>query len=316
MKIFLETSMVTHRHADRLRNAFPDVAFTESEDDCRDVDAVFCHPRYAVKKNLDLYPSLTWVQVLMAGFDAADTSELKRRQILLTNMRNVFDIAVAEDVFAKILMLNRAVRHDLQMMESGRWEPVRHLHEIHGSTVGIIGAGSIGSAIAMRMKAFGATVVGYRRKSATTSGFDEIVTEREGLLSLCSVADYVIACLPKNPDTVRIIDSACFAAMKPDAVFVNVGRGETVDQDALVDVLRKGGLRGAALDVTVPEPLPPDHPLWRLDNVFITPHNASSSPFLWERISGVLEENIRRRLAGTVLLNIVEDMEEVSAAGK
>jgi len=307
MKILLDARMITPSHAAKLREAFPDIAFTQNPEEREDVDALFCHPAFAVKSNLDGYPRLTWVQVMMAGFDAADIGEMNRRGIVVTNLRDIFHVSIAEDVFTKILVINRGVRHDLEMMRDGRWEQVRHLPEICGSTVGIVGAGSIGGAIASRMKAFGARVIGYRRKNAPSSGFDEIFTGPEGLLRMLAQSDYVIACLPHNKETERLIGPAAFAAMKQDAVFVNVGRGETVDQEALLAALRGGRLRGAGLDVTTPEPLPPDHPLWTLQNVFITPHNASSSPFIWPRITAVLHENIRRRLAGEPLLNRVEE---------
>ena len=117
----------------------------------------------------------------------------------------------------------------------------------------------------------------------------------------------MIVAVPLKKETLKLVGKAEFAAMKPDALFINVGRGETVDQEALVDALSAGRIRGAGLDVMTPEPLPTDHPLWKLPNVFITPHNASSSPFVWPRIREVLHENIRRRLAGETLLNEIDD---------
>jgi len=307
MKILLEPRMITAKHAEALRLVFPTVDFTQDPADTDGVDAVFCHPSFAVPAQLDRYPNLRWVQIMMAGYDTADVGYLLSRRLCVTNMKDIFHISIAEDVFAKILVLNRAVRHDLEAMASGKWEPVRHLPEIYGSTVGIIGAGSIGSAIATRMKAFGATVIGYRRKNAIKGGFDRIYTGRDGLLSLCSESDYVIVALPLKKETTRLVGKAEFAVMKSDAIFINVGRGETVDQEALVEALREGRLRGAGLDVMTPEPLPPDHPLWKLPNVFITPHNASSSPFVWPRIREVLHENIRRRLADEPLVNEIDD---------
>ncbi|MFA5006208.1 MAG: D-2-hydroxyacid dehydrogenase [Candidatus Izemoplasmatales bacterium] len=306
MTILLDPRMVTQKHADDLREAFPDVLFVEDPDAVSDVDAVFCHPGFAVPSRLERYRSLSWVQILMAGYDAADIAYLHRRGVVVTNLKDVFHVSIAEDIFAKILLFNRGVRHDLEAMREGRWEPVRHLPEIHGSAVGIVGAGSIGSAIATRMKAFGATVIGYRRKSAPASGFDEIVHDRLGFERLLQESDYVIAALPLNERTAGLIGTGEFALMKPDALFVNVGRGETIDQDALFKTLRDRRIRGAALDVTTPEPLPPDHPLWRLPNVFITPHNASSSPFIWSRIVAILHTNIRRRLDGEPLQNEID----------
>ncbi len=306
MKIFLEPRMITEKHGAQLRDRFPQVTFTTDPEDGEDVDALFCHPTFAVKENLDRFPSLSWVQVMMAGFNTADLRELYRRGIAVTNMKDIFHVSVAEDVFTKILAINRNVRHYYAMMPSGIWDPIRHEPEIYGSTVGILGVGSIGGAIALRMKAFGAKTIGWRRKNAPSSDFDEILTGREGLVKLLSESDYVIITLPLSEETDRLIGERELNLMKPSAILVNVGRGEIIDQNALVDALRQGRLRGAGLDVTVPEPLPADHPLWQLPGVFITPHNASSSPHIWPRIREVLEQNIVLWLAGEPLKNRID----------
>ncbi len=307
MKIFIEPRMITLKHGDQLRERFPKIAFTADPEDGENVDALFCHPSYAIKENLDRYPSLSWVQIMMAGFNTADLRELFRRGITVTNMKDIFHLSVAEDVFTKILAINRNVRHYFEMMHSGTWEPIRHEPEIYGSLVGILGAGSIGSAVATRMKSFGAQTIGWRRKNAPSGGFDEIVTGRYGLEKVMAESDYVVITLPLSEETDHLIGAREIDLMKPNAVIINVGRGEVLDQEALVEALRHGKIRGAGLDVTTPEPLPADHPLWHLPGVFITPHNASSSPFVWPRIVAVLEQNIALRLAGKTLVNIVEE---------
>ncbi|MFH0993281.1 MAG: D-2-hydroxyacid dehydrogenase [bacterium] len=307
MKIFIDPRMITAKHADQLRLRFPQITLTADPREGEDADAIFCHPAYAIKENLDRYPSLAWVQIMMAGFNTADLRELRRRGIAVTNMKDIFHLAVAEDVFTKILAINRNVRHYYEMMPLGRWEPIRHEPEIYGSTIGILGAGSIGSAVALRMKAFGARTIGWRRKNAPSGGFDEIVTGRDGLDNLLTESDYIVITLPLSEETDRLIGAREIGMMKTNAVLINVGRGEIIDQNALVEALRLGRIRGAGLDVTTPEPLPPDHPLWHLPGVYITPHNASSSPFVWPRIVTVLEQNIELYLAGQPLINRVED---------
>jgi phosphoglycerate dehydrogenase-like enzyme len=135
--------------------------------------------------------------------------------------------------------------------------------------------------------------------------FDQTYTGEDGLKKLLQQSDYVVITLPLNEHTQRLMDAEKFSWMKKDAVLINVGRGEVVDQDALIEALQLGKLRGAGLDVMTPEPLPKESPLWYMDHVYITPHNAPSSPYMMSRLYDLLEDNIARYLSQKPLKNIV-----------
>ena len=179
-------------------------------------------------------------------------------------------------------------------MYLGEWNPIRKEPELTGSTVGIVGAGSIGIEVAKRLKSFDTKVIGYKRKAEAVRFFDEIYTGNEGLEIVIRESDYLIIAVPLTKETMHLINKERISWMKSSAVLINVARGKIVDQDALVDALNAGKLRGAGLDVTTPEPLPKDHPLWKMSQVFITPHNASSSPFMQRRLMELVLHNLER----------------------
>jgi phosphoglycerate dehydrogenase-like enzyme len=223
----------------------------------------------------------------------------------LTNAKDVYSITIAEDIITKILVLNRNVKKYVDQMTTGTWSGYKYEKEIYGSTVGFLGSGSLASAAALRLKAFDAKVICYRKSLEKSPIFDETYHDLDGLETLLKKSDYVVVTLPINADTYHLLDKKRIGMMKKDALLINVGRGEVIDQDALIDALEKGMIRGAGLDVTTPEPLPVDSKLWQMENVYITPHNAPSSPYMLDRLTALISENIDRYLKGERLNNIV-----------
>jgi len=169
-----------------------------------------------------------------------------------------------------------------------------------------VGLGGIGTEVARRAHALGMRVVATRRSSRSGPDFVDYVGLSDELGDLVAEADVVVTALPLTPETTRMFDAEFFAAMKPTAYFINVGRGKSVVTDDLMAALESGELAGAGLDVTDPEPLPTDHPLWRLPNVIITPHVAASSVQAVERLQAVVRENLRRYVAGEPMLSVVD----------
>ena len=192
-------------------------------------------------------------------------------------------------------------------MKQGIWKPIRKEPELFGSTVGVIGTGSIGQEIAKRLKAFETHIIGYRKSNYKLVNFDEIVTDVEGLNYLLSNSDYVIMTLPLNKNTYHFMSKERLSLLKKEAVFINIARGLVVDQDALTFMLKEKRIRGAGLDVTTPEPLPSNHELWKLPNVIITPHNSSSSAHLLSRITQLMTDNLTRYIAKEPLKFIVDE---------
>ena len=306
MKVYLDKRVLGEDNVKRLQKMFPDIQFVTGDSHIEDIDIGIIMPRFFQGKDASSFKRLKWIQFLMAGYDDFDFNDFNRKSIVFTNAQNIFSTSIAEDVLTKILFFNRNVNHYLSSMDEGKWDPIREEHEITHSTIGILGSGSIGREIAKRLKPFDVHIIGYRRKNQSLPNFDEIVTGESGLQDLLKKSDYVIIALPLTTKTHHLINERRIAIMKDDVLLINVARGDIIEQKALYEALVNHQIRGAGLDVTSPEPLPKDHPLWSLDNVFITPHNASSSPYMKKRLTKLVMDNLYRYLNDQPLLYRIE----------
>ena len=236
--------------------------------------------------------AIQWIHVFFAGVERAAPALANPDVVgdaVLTNGRGAFSASLAEWVLAVVLHFNKQVPRLQQQKRERRWHPF-FMDTVAGKTLGLVGYGSIAKATARHARALGMRVAAYRRTSAGEGGVGwvrrghdddedpEFVGEEVDLAptpqALYREADFVVSTLPATPDTVDFFNAAAFAAMRRGAVFVNVGRGTTVDEDALADALRSGKLAGAALDVFKREPLPESSPLWDLESLLVSPHNA------------------------------------------
>jgi phosphoglycerate dehydrogenase-like enzyme len=270
-------------------------------------DATYASPAF-----LRAATRLVWMQAHSAGVDRwSRMAELRDSpRVVLTNMRGVHGPVIADHVFALLLALTRDLPVHVTGRASGAWNragsglltPVG----LEGRTLLVVGLGGIGTEIARRGHGFGMRVIATRRGDDPGPDFVERVGKPADLLGMLPEADVVALAVPLTPETERLIDARAFAAMKHGAYLVNIARGKVVDQDALVAALRDGQLAGAGLDVTDPEPLPADHPLWTFPNVLITPHVAADGALTEERMRALLVENFRRFDAGEPLLNVVD----------
>lgn len=298
MLVYINPKSIGHTQFELLLNEFPNVEFITDEHLAHLAEVCVIMPNFFIDHSIESFHNLKWVQLLMAGYDNFDFSPFYGKGILVSNAVDIFSKSIAEDVFTKILVINRNVKHYIRSMESETWDPIRKEPELTNSTVGIIGAGSIGKEVAKRFKAFDAYVIGYKRTKAKIDYFDEILTGDSGLENLLKRSDYVIVAVPLNEETKDLMNKERIGWMKKNVILINVARGQVINQDALVTALKENKIRGAGLDVTTPEPLPKGHPLWKMDNVFITPHNASSSPFMQERLQKLIVHNLNRYLKG------------------
>jgi phosphoglycerate dehydrogenase-like enzyme len=247
-------------------------------------------------------PGLKVVQAFSAGVDWL--LPLIPSGVVLCSAVGVHDASVSEWVMAAILAMSRRLPEFGELQRRSQWNrEIAEPHASHpvgdleGKTVLVVGHGSIGKALALRLAPFGARVVGVAQHARPG------VEPADALSRLLPEADVVVDLLPLKPDTERFVDAEFLAQMKPGGLFVNAGRGRTVDTDALLDALRSGRIR-AALDVTDPEPLPSDHPLWRAPNVLITPHIAGNVARMEARAYRFAGEQIRRYAAGQPLLGV------------
>lgn len=303
MKVYIEARSLKEKYLKALEAKFTDIEFVYNKEESYDSEVIVAMASFVTEANLKDYRNLKWIQIATAGFDTSDIDYARNRGIQLTNGKDVYSVAIAEDVVGKILILNRNVRKYMEDMKTGTWDPLFFEPEIFGSTVGIIGTGSIAVEIAKRLKAFETKVVGYKRSEAKVENFDEIYVGEKGLEKLLQTSDYVILAVPLNDGTKDLMDYAKFKLMKNNALLVNIARGEVVVQDDLVRALNEGLIRGAALDVMIPEPLPKDNPLWKMNNVYITPHCSSSSHRFTDRIVWLVEENLNNYIKGKELKN-------------
>ena len=256
-------------------------------------------------------PRLKWVHLTTAGYTRYDTDAvrvaLRSRGGMLTNSSSVYDEPCAQHALAMMLALSRQLPQCWSEQAATRsWKAAEHrmrCHLLEKQTALLVGFGAIARRLAELLAPFHMNLQAVRR---TIRG-DELVSTFafDRLADLLSQADHVINVLPSNPSTEGIFDSALFARMKPTALFYNIGRGTTVDQVALQKALEEGRLGGAYLDVTDPEPLPPEHPLWRLPNCWITPHTAGGHADEFERLVRHFLGNLRRFTSGEAVLDRV-----------
>jgi phosphoglycerate dehydrogenase-like enzyme len=255
-------------------------------------------------------PHLVWAQASSAGVESCfEADAIASGKVMLTNMQKLSSPAIGEHAVAMMLSLTRGLVHHSRIMPEGAWNRSVGgeigMMSLHGKTLLVAGLGGIGIEAAKRASALGMRVLATRNSSRDGPDFVDYVGLSDELHELATEADVVINALPLTPATEGIFDDAFFDAAKQGVFFINVARGRSVVTDDLVAALEDGRVAGAGLDVTDPEPLPPDHPLWQVPNVVITPHIA------WygsdgERQRVLNKENIRRFIAGDALLNVVD----------
>lgn len=255
---------------------------------------------------------LRWVQVYSAGVDrCVGNPSLAGGGIVLTNGQGIGSPALAEHAIALMMALVRGLDlyHRSQLSES--WQPDIGLArdafmELEGRTVLILGLGGIGTQTAKRAHGLGMRVTATRGSRREGPAYVDYVGLANETLALAREADVVINTLPLTDATRGMFDAAFFAAMKPTAFYISVGRGATTVTDDLVAALQAGEIAGAGLDVTDPEPLPEGHPLWTAPRVLISPHTAGRGDGGRERLFLLVAENLRRYVAGEPLLSVVE----------
>ncbi len=250
---------------------------------------------------------LRWLQVTSVGVDAVLCPELAERDIILTNTRGCSGPPIAEHAIAFMLALTRGIGMAAQNRQWDGWN-ARQV-ELRGLTLGIIGLGSIGREVARRAQALDMHVVAVDAEPMYEERYrmaDELSLVDDGLEPMLKRADVLICCAPLTRRTRGMLGAEQFALMKDGSYFVNVTRGPIVKTDALVAALKSGKLAGAGLDVTHPEPLPPDHELWKMRNVLITPHKAGGSQLASAREMTLFAENVRRYVNKLPMLNVVD----------
>lgn len=255
---------------------------------------------------------LKWIHSTAAGVSQLMYPELRDSGIVVTNPSGVFSTPMAEHTMGLLLALARnfpdSTRHQDRSHwgQQDLWDKPQHLTELNGKVLLIVGFGSIGRELAQRAHAFDMRVWGVTRSGKSDSTHAEKIVPASQLEEALPHADYVVIAAPETTETRHLIGAAQIARMKPGARLINIGRGSLLDDAALILALEKGALAGAALDVTSVEPLPPESPLWKAPNLFITPHTSAVSDRLWHRETALLMDLLERWFDGREMFNQVD----------
>ena len=308
--LILDPHAETYR--DHLSAEFPALQFvlahgaSELPADLSDIDVLIS---FAIELTDDFYrrtTQLKWIQCLATGVDQVLRRPSLRKETLLTSGRGIHGAPMRETVVYMMMGVSRGVARLVDDQKAHEWNR-RYYSLFNGKTAVVVGVGVVGTAIARLLKAFGMHVVGVTRMPRAVEGFDETLpTDR--LADAAARADFLINVLPANKDNALLFNEGVFAAMKPAAYYISAGRGQTVDEAALIAALRSNRIAGAALDVFQTEPLPPDSPFWDLPNVFITPHLGGYTSEYEDLIVPLIADNMRDFLAGrhSAMRNLVK----------
>lgn len=250
---------------------------------------------------------LRWIAAPRAGLGGDWFYEaLVQSPVVVTNLRGIYNDHLAQHVLALILAFARRFDHYLPQQREGAWRKGPGMMDLAGKRVLIVGVGGAGCEAARLCAAFGLEVAGVDPRLAVPPAGMTALVGPDRLDEQLALADFVVLTTPETPQTIGLFDAGRFAAMKRGAHFINIGRGACVVTDDLVAALRSGHLAGAGLDVVRPEPLPPQHPLWTLPGVLLTPHVAVLGAPYQQKREDILIENCRRFARGEALLNVVD----------
>ncbi len=255
--------------------------------------------------------ALRWLQTVGAGVERLLTPEIvSRSELVITNASGIHAQPIAEHAFGFLLMFSRNMHVCVARQHEARWDgqPYREtLKTLHGKTLGVLGLGAIGKRIAEIGAAFGLRVIGLKRhRTDERIPFVAEVYGPDDLLPFLEQSEVLVNLLPLTAETRGVLGQRELLRLPRGAFFINLGRGATVDTEALVAALRSEHLGGAGLDVTEPEPLPPEHALWKLPNVIITPHYSGGQPGYFHHLGELFIQNLERYLRGEPLVNVVD----------
>ncbi len=254
---------------------------------------------------LDYFPNLKMIQIISSGFEKIDLDELRRRGITLCSVKGLYSGHMAEDIIMRMTYLTRKTWLAAQQQRDHVWHLIKPIGALMDSTAVFIGTGTIATETSKRLQSFGVRVLGVDRTGADRPWFEKVYPFSQ-VQEAVAQADFIICCLPQDPSTNNIINKDVFDYVKPGAMFINVGRGTAVDEEALYEALQSGRLASASSDVFQTEPLRADSPFWNMPNFLITPHHSGG--FYWgagAQRRKFVAQNISRFLMGEEVENRV-----------
>lgn len=298
-------------HKERIKEIAPDYEIVESldeVDDIEDVEIVYSWQRDEEAEAFinDPKNNVKWVQTASAGIDYLPLHTLEEKGIQLTNSSGIHAHGIAESIFGMLLSYTRSIGQAVLAQKEAEWMGRFPLKELNNKTMMIVGTGKIGQQTGKVAKAFNMKTIGINRSGRHAEHMDEQYTQ-EKLAEVIEQADIVVNILPLTDETENVFDETLFSKMKNSAIFINVGRGGTVNTDALIHALDQKEIEFAALDVFHVEPLPSDHPLWKREDVLITPHCSGMLEDYDKSLFPIFEENLKAFIQGEPLpINLVD----------
>lgn len=310
LTVVLSTWSERQDKVEQLRRRFSQIEFVVPSNDAEYAEVM---PRtHVVVGRLphELLPqaqNLRWIQNQGAGVDRLLTPEVIASDVIVTNAQSLHAPQISEHVLTMMLCFAREFRKIFQAQRDHVWRPPEFdPFCLDGQTLGVVGAGGIGGALAEKAHHLGMRVIGLRRRPGDKPSYLDMLVGSDGLHELLRQSDHVAVCCPLTPETAGLIGAEELHAMKPSAYVYNIGRGKIIQAEPLLRALKEGWIAGAGLDVTDPEPLPPDAELWDLPNVIVTQHTSGTAPHNDDRFYDLLEQNLERFLNGEQLLNVVD----------
>ncbi|GAC1404593.1 MAG: D-2-hydroxyacid dehydrogenase [Ktedonobacteraceae bacterium] len=327
-RVVLISAPIEQGWVERLKRVSPDLTIEHrpslsSQDSLwQEVEIIYGFPWKVPKP--EVAPHLRWIQLYSAGADRLVDNPLFQTDVMITTASGVHAINIAEYVFTMIQAWYRKLPQLLAWKQRKEWNKDKEstdssIEELHGKTIAIVGYGSIGRQIARLAQAYGMRVLAMQRgNDHKDTGYQfPNVGDPEGTLpqryytfdqlyDMLKECDVVVAAVPLTPETKAMFNAEAFQAMKDNAFFVNIARGDVCDEAALISALEQKQIGGAALDVFQQEPLPSTSPFWDMPNVLMSPHDSGVTPHYNERAATIFEENLRRYLAGQPMYNLVD----------
>jgi phosphoglycerate dehydrogenase-like enzyme len=311
MKI-VSTAQLREELREDLHQSFPEVNFVyyksmkDAENDLAEAEVLITYGEDVTEAEINKVKKLKWIMVISAGLEKMPLNLIKEKGILVTNARGIHQIPMAEYTFTMLLHVAKNTKTWLENQSKAIWDRRVKMEELHDQTLAIIGPGAIGSEIARLAKAFGMTTIGVNTSGKPVEYID-LIYKIDDRLQAIKNAKYVVSILPETADTYKILDSKFFQAMREDAVFVNIGRGKTVDQLALIEALQTNQIYHAVLDVFEEEPLPKDHPFWQMENVTVSPHFSSVTSGYQPRALDIFKKNLSNYIkASNNWINLID----------
>lgn len=306
----LFTFVPKENQQERLQAEFPEVTFRflyKNKSFLPTADIVVTYGEDLTAEDIDNAENLKWIMVASAGIEKMPHKAIADKGIIVSNVKGIHKTPMAESALAHLLALKRSLPFIYESQRNGEWNRKTHSSELAGSTAVLFGPGAIGSEIGRLLQAFGVRTIGCNRSGKDADYMNDMVSF-ENALTVLPEADIVLAVLPSTEETHHLLKKEHFQAMKEDAIFMNFGRGDLVEDQVMLEALETGEIGQAVLDVFEEEPLPADHPYWQMDNVIISPHVSSHSGKYVERALDVFIPNLHAWIKGDTSPSNLVDM--------